>query len=152
MFLINHIECIWTCWSPEKRWPLKVTLSFIYPTPISDLLVSLCSSPPHDESALPVHLFLPFLPSFKCSQTKQTDAESAAAACIRQSYRRRHHHGCQMAIAGFLESYEFGPSGFWTMAPLRCAAKFDPFLSLDCAWVERVGAQSKERKGYNFAA
>ena len=27
----------------------------------------------------------------------------------------------------------FGPSGFWTMAPLRYAAKFDPFLSLDCA-------------------
>ena len=23
----------------------------------------------------------------------------------------------------------FGPSGFWTMAPLRYAAKFDPFLS-----------------------
>ena len=23
--------------------------------------------------------------------------------------------------------------GFWTMAPLRYAAKFDPFLSLDCA-------------------
>ena len=38
-----------------------------------------------------------------------------------------------MAIAGFLESYVFGPSGFWAMAPLRCAAKFDPFLSLDCA-------------------
>ena len=33
-----------------------------------------------------------------------------------------------MAIAGFLELYVFGPSGFWTMAPLRCAAKFDPFL------------------------
>ena len=61
-------------------------------------------------------------------------------------------HGCQMAIAGFLESYVFGPSGFWTMAPLRCAAKFDPFLSLDCARVEGVGAQSKERKGSNFAA
>ena len=29
--------------------------------------------------------------------------------------------------------YVFGPLGFWTMAPLRCAAKFDPFLSLDCA-------------------
>ena len=29
--------------------------------------------------------------------------------------------------------YVFGPSGFWTMAPLRYAAKFDPFLSLDCA-------------------
>ena len=62
------------------------------------------------------------------------------------------NHGCQMAIAGFLESYVFGPSGFWTMAPLRCAAKFDPFLSLDCAGVEGVGAQSKEGKGSNFAA
>ena len=30
-------------------------------------------------------------------------------------------------------------------------AKFDPFLSLDCARVEgRMGAQSKERKGYNL--
>ena len=28
---------------------------------------------------------------------------------------------------------------------------FDPFLSLDCARVEGVGAQSKERKGSNFA-
>ena len=27
------------------------------------------------------------------------------------------------------------------MAPLRYAAKFDPFLSLDCARVEGVGAQ-----------
>ena len=31
-------------------------------------------------------------------------------------------------------------------------AKFDPFLSLDCARVECVGAQSKERKGSSFAA
>ena len=31
-------------------------------------------------------------------------------------------------------------------------AKFDPFLSLDCTRVEGVGAQSKERKGSNFAA
>ena len=30
-------------------------------------------------------------------------------------------------------SHVLGPSGFWTMAPLRYAAKFDPFLSLDCA-------------------
>ena len=58
-------------------------------------------------------------------------------------------HGCQMAIAG---SYVFGPTGFWTMALLRCAANFDPFLSLDCARVEGVGAQSKERKGSKFAA
>ena len=49
-------------------------------------------------------------------------------------------------------SYVFGPSGFWTMAPLRYAAKFNPFLSLDCARVEGVGAQSNERKGSNFAA
>ena len=32
------------------------------------------------------------------------------------------------------------------MAPLRCTAKLDPFLSLDCARVEGVEAQSKERK------
>ena len=31
-------------------------------------------------------------------------------------------------------------------------AKFDPFLSLDCARVEGMGAHSKERKGSNFAA
>ena len=31
-------------------------------------------------------------------------------------------------------------------------AKFDPFLSLDCAKVEGVGGQSKEMKGSNFAA
>ena len=55
-------------------------------------------------------------------------------------------HGCQMAIAGFLESYVFGPSGFWTLAPLRCAAKFDPFFSLDYAPTPSTLAQSKERK------
>ena len=51
-----------------------------------------------------------------------------------------------------IRSYVFGSSGFWTMAPLSYAAKFDSFLSLDCARVEGVGAQSKERKGSNFAA
>ena len=40
---------------------------------------------------------------------------------------KRHRQGCQMA-------------------------KFDRFLSLDCARVEGVGAQSKERKRSNFAA
>ena len=45
----------------------------------------------------------------------------------------------------------FGPWGFWTMAPLRCAAKFDPILSLDCAPTPSTLAQSKERKGSNFA-
>ena len=48
-------------------------------------------------------------------------------------------------------SYVFGPSGFWTMAPLRYAAKLDPFLSLDCASTPSTLAQSKERKGSNFA-
>ena len=43
----------------------------------------------------------------------------------------------------FFRSNVFGPSGFWTMAPLRYTGKFDPFLSLDCARVEGVGAQSK---------
>ena len=47
----------------------------------------------------------------------------------RVTYRRIEYQGCQMA-------------------------KFDPFLSLDCARVEGVEAQSKEskeRKGSNFA-
>ena len=48
-------------------------------------------------------------------------------------------------------SYMFGPSSFWTMAPLRCTAKFDPFLSLDCAPTPSTLTQSKERKGSNFA-
>ena len=48
-------------------------------------------------------------------------------------------------------SYVFGISGFWTMAPLRCAAKLDPFLSLDCAPMPSTLTQSKDRKGSNFA-
>ena len=66
-----------------------------------------------------------------------------------------HHfqgHGCQMAIARFLDLMCLALRAPRTMAPLRCAAKFDPFLSLDCARVEGRGAQSKERKGSSFAA
>ena len=37
------------------------------------------------------------------------------------------------------------------MAPLRFAAKLDPFLSLDCAPTPSTLAHSKERKGSNFA-
>ena len=37
------------------------------------------------------------------------------------------------------------------MAPLCCAAKFDPFLSLECTPTPSTLAQSKERKGSNFA-
>ena len=43
------------------------------------------------------------------------------------AWSRTHAQGCQMA-------------------------KFDPFLSLDCARAEGVGAQYKERKASNFAA
>ena len=37
------------------------------------------------------------------------------------------------------------------MAPLRCAAKFDPILSLDCAPTPFTLAASKEMKGSNVA-
>ena len=67
-----------------------------------------------------------------------------------QGGRRRHLRGCQMTI---LRLYAFGPSGFWTMAPLSYAAKYDPFLSLDCAPTATPSTlvQSKQRKGSIFA-
>ena len=61
------------------------------------------------------------------------------------------NHGCQMVISQILISFVFGPSGFWTIAPLRYAAKFDLFLSLDWALAPSTLAQSKERKGSKFA-
>ena len=47
----------------------------------------------------------------------------------------------------------FGPPGFWTMAPLHYTAKFDPFsfLGLRPPPPPSTLAQSKERKGSNFA-
>ena len=47
-------------------------------------------------------------------------------------------------------SYAFGPSGFWTLAPLCNAAKFDPFIFLDGAPTPSTLAQSK-RKESNLA-
>ena len=35
-----------------------------------------------------------------------------------------------MAIAKFLDCMCLGPTGFWNLALLCCAAKLDPFLSL----------------------
>ena len=69
-----------------------------------------------------------------------TDNASRPAA-RRQRYQRADKNASPPSISPWLpdgysqifRSYVFGPSGFWTMAPLRCAAKFDPFLSLDCA-------------------
>ena len=46
-------------------------------------------------------------------------------------------------------SYVFGPSGFWTMSPLRCAAKFDPFLSLDFAPALHPGP-TRGKEGIKF--
>ena len=74
----------------------------------------------------------------------------------------RPHHRCERhrdysgawlpdGDSHILRSYVFGPLGFWTMAPLRYTAKFDPFLSLDCAPTLYTLAQSKEKKGSNFA-
>ena len=60
-------------------------------------------------------------------------------------------HGCQMAIARFLDGMCLALWAWRTMAPLRYAAKFDPFLSLDCAPMPSTLARSKERKGSNFA-
>ena len=59
-------------------------------------------------------------------------------------------HGCQMAIAGFLESYVFGPSGFWTVAPLRYPTKFDSFLSLDCAPTPSHPGAIQGKEGIKF--
>ena len=56
-------------------------------------------------------------------------------------------HSCQIATARFIDCMCLAPLGFWSMAPLRYAAKFDPFISLDCAPTPSTLAQSKERKG-----
>ena len=89
-------------------------------------------------------------------QTRGVARRLQQAAPLRE--RRPHPlsgqgHSCQMAngYSQIFRSYVFGPSGFWTMAPLCYAAKFDPFLSLDCAPTPSTLAQSKERKGSNFA-
>ena len=66
-------------------------------------------------------------------------------------WRLRSLSGLPDGYSQIFRSYVFGFSGFWTIAPLRYAAKFDPFLSLDCAPTPSTLAQSKERKGSNFA-
>ena len=58
--------------------------------------------------------------------------------------------GLLNGILGPFLSLSFSVSRCWT----QCCqmAKFDPSLSLDCTGLEGVRAQSKERKGSNFAA
>ena len=98
---------------------------------------------------------------------KTADADggiSRSHARTRHYHRRRRRRTPHRGLAGLrrpswlpdgcsqiFRSYVFGPSGFWPMAPLRYAAKFDPFLSLDCAPTPSTLAQSKERKGSNVA-
>ena len=71
---------------------------------------------------------------------KATLRSSAGTTCwppIRQTSRdcgwastaSTWRHGCQMAIAIFLDCICLALRAWRTMAPLRCAAKFDPFLS-----------------------
>ena len=57
---------------------------------------------------------------------KQEDGEPVTEDEIRQV---EWDHGCQMAIAGFLDRMYVWPFGLLDyMAPLRCAAKFDPAI------------------------
>ena len=50
---------------------------------------------------------------------------------LEEGARRRSEAGSETGLpdgySQIFRSYVFGPSGFWTMAPLRYAAKFDPF-------------------------
>ena len=64
-----------------------------------------------------------------CRERKKEEKASFLPQITRKkvSHERAHYQGCQMA-------------------------KFDPFLSLDCARVEGMGAQSKERNGSDLAA
>ena len=77
-------------------------------------------------------------PLWFCTQTRMSGSQFGPS-----------RDGCQMAIAIFLDrmSLALRASGLW----LRYAAKFDPFLSLDCTAMLSTLAQSKERKGSNFA-
>ena len=74
-----------------------------------------------------------------------------AVVALHQDVRRRRgaasQGGLPVGYSQSFRSYVLGPLGFWTMAPLRYAAKFDTFLSLDCAPTPSTLAQSKERKG-----
>ena len=100
------------------------------------------------------------LPNREPSRTIPGSPRITTTAAASQSEKPKCHFlMAAAAIASWLtdaysqifRSYVCGPSVFWTIAPLRCAAKYDPSLSLDCAPTPSTLAQSKERKGSNFA-
>ena len=68
---------------------------------------------------------------------------------------QRFFAGCRWIFNPFTEGYDRIRNFLTPRKSVRqCCqmAKFDPFLSLDCTWGGGCGAQSKERKGSNFAA
>ena len=91
----------------------------------------------------------------RCNSRVNTNARSILCHCpAKTSEENLSDEGGTWLPDGYSQIFRscvFGPSGFWTMAPLRYAAKLDPFLSLDCAPTPSILAQSKERKGSNFA-
>ena len=67
---------------------------------------------------------------------RSVDGTTITSFCVHEcegSSRVGSRHGCQMAIARFFERMCLALRASRTMAPLRYAAKFDPFLSLDFA-------------------
>ena len=82
---------------------------------------------------------------------------SAAARCSRKAAKSEEGREREEDMAVML--LEAAASGETRRRKMSIAwdqgchmAKFYPFLFMDCAKVEGVGAQSKERKGSNFAA
>ena len=74
--------------------------------------------------------------SFQILEGVEMERSDKKSGYCDQTY---HTHGCQMAIARFLDHRHLALQAWVTMAPLCCAAKFDPFLSLDCARVKGRG-------------
>ena len=74
--------------------------------------------------------------SFQILEGVEMERSDKKSGYCDQTY---HTHGCQMAIARFLDHRHLALQAWATMAPLCCAAKFDPFLSLDCARVKGRG-------------
>ena len=99
---------------------------------------------------------LALLPASVCAQIAESKTHRGGSSGARVYKRVRPPPGRMRRLlpdcySHIFRSYVIGSSGFWTMAPLSCAANFDPFLSLDCAPTPSTLAQSKERKGSNFA-
>ena len=84
------------------------------------------------------------LPSFLASP----EAECSICGVVEESPRRR----CSRRDCWERSACSSSLTSSSSLAQCYQMAKFDPFLSLDCARVEGVGAQSQERKGSNFAA